>query len=691
LVRNMADRKRHVRAALGGWVCVAFSLALWGAAGRARAQEVTPPTITLTPTSLVCSGGAVKGAACITLPAKSIISQVDVFLLFDDTGIFEANVPEVTQIFSGLVAQLERALPDVEFGFGVGRFEDYGGPGTGFSTEFESGRPFILNQPIVTAADAGGPTARNDLIGAALQRTAPGFGGDGPESAIEALHQIADGAGFDGDGDGLTTGVGGGQPAGALVTQTDLDESGKPDPSRGPDTSGDVPAFSTLIPEVVRSGKLGGAGFRPTALKLVIVATDTCSVAAFDPVLGIPEMVSGAGGVVPSSDFACEPRFGYVSDAKELAKNTVDGTVVAPSGAATVPDTVAALNEAGIRVLGMVDSGESASGRPFLSALALLTGAVDAGGKPLVFDITDVGTSLRDAIVNAIITTATQPVDVELLSEGPVPPGLSVAVVPDVVPGVEPGAQACFDVTFSGSGSPNGQFVLGFHDRGSGAELAGIPTAVECVTATTTTSTSTTTSTTAPPSPCLGKDCSDGNPCTEDRCDPADGSCSHPPVVAGTACDDGDSCTDGDSCQAGLCVGGASQCHVGVLDDNLPARKPMKAMVEADPGSQCEAALFELVPVATSAAAPSGFQVGRQFSKRVRKRVKKRGRNAGRVVIKLRLNKAATKTLKTSSTGQLPVLARFTITGGGIRRIVDQPLTFVRGKRSRAGIRLEVR
>ncbi|MBK8997394.1 MAG: hypothetical protein IPM35_16825 [Myxococcales bacterium] len=49
---------------------------------------------------------------------------------------------------------------------------------------------------------------------------------------------------------------------------------------------------------------------------------------------------------------------------------------------------------------------------------------------------------------------------------------------------------------------------------------------------------------------------SDGNPCTQDVCDPQTGAVSHPPAPAGTACNL-DACTFGALCDAsGLCVGG---------------------------------------------------------------------------------------------------------------------------------------
>jgi len=86
---------------------------------------------------------------------------------------------------------LQAALPGVDFGFGVGRFEEY----ANFGGESAAGRPFILNQPIVASGTAGFSLS----IQSALDRMAPGFGGDGPETDIEALYQLVTGIGFDAD------------------------------------------------------------------------------------------------------------------------------------------------------------------------------------------------------------------------------------------------------------------------------------------------------------------------------------------------------------------------------------------------------------------------------------------------------------------------------------------------------------
>jgi hypothetical protein len=546
----------------------------------------------------VCGGASEADRVCLQLPPASIVDKVDVFFLFDDTGSFQNFVPSVSDIFASLVADLEQQVPGVEFGFGVGRFEDYGGPGTGFSGEDVQGRPFILNQPIVTAADAGSAANRDSLMKDALSRTAPGFGGDDPEADLEALSQVATGLGFDGDGDGSTIGVQGLQPAGSLGAQTDQDGSG------------DVPAFSTLDPSIVHSGSLGGAGFRPGALHIVFHATDICSVTAFDPAVGIPVDVSGTGGTAPASSFDCgtnvdNERFGFVANAKTLESNTIDGAV-APSGAATLPATIAALNAAGIRVIGLVPvagagvpggaltasaatlpAGPSSDPVVFLSALAQLTGAVDGTGAPLVFPFSTQTAgalpNLEQAIVNAISETTTLPVDVVLVTGGSVPASLSVASNPSVVHQLPPGGQACFDVTFTGASLPNGEFELNFEDAASGADLGAIPVTVGCVAPTTTT-------TTLPASACgdgavgPGEECDAGaanggvgsccdancrlrpagavcrgapTACDQDAiCDGTSAGC--PPTVPkqdGDLCDDGNPETGTDSCQGHVCRG----------------------------------------------------------------------------------------------------------------------------------------
>ncbi len=50
------------------------------------------------------------------------------------------------------------------------------------------------------------------------------------------------------------------------------------------------------------------------------------------------------------------------------------------------------------------------------------------------------------------------------------------------------------------------------------------------------------------------KDCDDGSACTTDACDPDSGECAHEFVVG--PCDDGDNCSKGDACSGGVCLPG---------------------------------------------------------------------------------------------------------------------------------------
>lgn len=58
-------------------------------------------------------------------------------------------------------------------------------------------------------------------------------------------------------------------------------------------------------------------------------------------------------------------------------------------------------------------------------------------------------------------------------------------------------------------------------------------------------------------------DCDDGNPCTSDACEPGLG-CVHGPVE-GVACDDQNPCTTGDTCTLGGCIGAQRDCSDGNL------------------------------------------------------------------------------------------------------------------------------
>ena len=193
----------------------------------------------------LAAGEKYRTTVSLTLPnTGALTNAVDVFLLFDDTGSFVNNSPIIRGAFPTIISDLQSSLPGIDLGFGVGRFEEY----ANFAYEYSTGRPFVLNQPIVAASTAGYMTA----IDAALNRTTPGYGGDGPETDIEALYQLVTGLGFDGNNNGSVMDSG---AAGLASTQL------------SPGNSGDVPSFAA-------PGTVGGAGFRAGALPVILLATD---------------------------------------------------------------------------------------------------------------------------------------------------------------------------------------------------------------------------------------------------------------------------------------------------------------------------------------------------------------------------------------------------------------------------------
>ena len=136
-----------------------------------------------------------------------------------------------------------------------------------------------------------GVTAIADAIGVTL----PGAGDASAfASYLEALVQIAQGAGFDGNDNGSRTQSG---PAGVAGTATAPGYL-------NPGDSGDVPPFSTKPATVPSAGTLGGVGFRAGAQKIVLLATNTYPVSPNDRGQAFPEVVTGVGGIeVPSSFF----------------------------------------------------------------------------------------------------------------------------------------------------------------------------------------------------------------------------------------------------------------------------------------------------------------------------------------------------------------------------------------------------
>ena len=113
-------------------------------------------------------------------------------------------------------------------------------------------------------------------------------------------------------------------------------------------------------------------------------------------------------------------------------------------------------------------------------------------------------------------------------------------------------------------------------------------------------------------------DCDDGNPCTADFCDAANG-CGHATVADGIACNDGDACTTGELCLAGRCAGtpvvcAAAQCHAaGICDPATGACTPSAPSADGAPcddgaicttGDQCTGGACTGTPLVCPDAGP---------------------------------------------------------------------------------------
>ena len=413
------------------------------------------PTVgNVSPTSISTSlaqGASHRQSVSLTLPGSGALTNlVDVFLLFDDTGSFTGNSPIVRGAFPTIIDSLNVALPGVDLGFGVGRFEEY----ANFAAEYSTGRPFILNQPIVTTSTTGYLAA----IQAALNRTTPGYGGDGPETDIEALYQLVTGLGFDGNNNGSVLDSG---AAGLVSTQLT------------PGLSGDVPSFASFVADTANgmlpaSGTVGGGGFRAGALPIVLLATDIGF--AYQP--RGETSITGLGGVsLPISSLTQSSR----------------STTPFNSGAG-LQETITALNSLGALVIGLGTNPQfNLDPRQGLEAISKLTGAVNrstttidngttdpiAPGDPLYFQISSgFAGSVTAGVVNAIQNAATQvAVDLTLRASDP---RVQIINHTGTVTSVGAGQTATFDVEFVGDGIPQ-RFDLQFVRAGSGVVMGSIP------------------------------------------------------------------------------------------------------------------------------------------------------------------------------------------------------------------------
>jgi hypothetical protein len=182
------------------------------------------------------------GWVAIDVPFQLTLNRADIFFLLDATGSMSGTIQALANGFDHLVTSLSPALPDSTYGVAIYRDYAYGQMGTPGVD-----KPFELIQQLRPEVD---------LVQQSLANMETSGGGDGLASTMEALYQTLTGIGYDQACDG------------GYQQLTDVPplESSAGDP------------FGGTAPPVLderRPGKLGGAGFRRGALKLVVYAADT--------------------------------------------------------------------------------------------------------------------------------------------------------------------------------------------------------------------------------------------------------------------------------------------------------------------------------------------------------------------------------------------------------------------------------
>jgi hypothetical protein len=452
----------NIRASAEGFGTVRFTVNVLGDSDRLDA--VIPESIELA----LAANETADVRVSLDLPPDAVPNTVDIALAIDARPSFAAATLRLAQAFPEIVQRLTTAFPSIDFAFSVSKFQDYGGPGHVFrlvsppGPEAELGRPFVLMQPSIRADSPENIQAIVD----ALLTTLPG----GNElttfsTYLEALNQIAHGAGIDANASGSAlesglAGVRGGNGELGYVA---------------PGTSGDVPPFSSKPESIPSLGNLGGVGFRAGAQKIVLLATNTASVAPIDRTKPFPDQITGVGGFSVSSAYFQEvltyplpgtfrnPRFGAVSDSPSAPEPI---NAVAPPGSLTIPEVFDTLGAQGIQVVSFFQVSEAAPSGGFidpratLQAVARLTGALDHNRVPLVFELIGANTAaVADQIVEAIRPVVTLAREVTLRVVGN-DEGFGFSFTPESRP-IAPGQTATFDTTISGTGTM-GDFEIQF-------------------------------------------------------------------------------------------------------------------------------------------------------------------------------------------------------------------------------------
>ncbi|MFM2246330.1 MAG: hypothetical protein RL071_2404 [Pseudomonadota bacterium] len=199
--------------------------------------------------------GSVVDGIYVEVPERTNIEELftftlqvqlgDIAFLIDTTGSMGGTANAMASEFSTIVSTLSGTIPDAQYG--VGTYDDYAYGSFGYSSSGD--KPFIMRQQITDNV-----TQVNNVLNTQVVLH---FGGDGPESSMEALLQGAGGLGYDQNCDRYYDGTTDVQPF--LASSAD--------PFGG--TGGQ--SYSSAW---TGGGAAGGFGFRDYALPVLVYATD---------------------------------------------------------------------------------------------------------------------------------------------------------------------------------------------------------------------------------------------------------------------------------------------------------------------------------------------------------------------------------------------------------------------------------
>ena len=135
------------------------------------------------------------GSQTKPLDFSTAIPSLDVFLLMDTTGSMEGEITNMESALTGtVVPQIQAALANTQFG--VGAFDDFpvDGDADGEGADGTLDQPFKLRQAVTPTTSL----VQTAVDGLSIDGEPIGNGGDLPEAGIEALYQVATGAGLTG-------------------------------------------------------------------------------------------------------------------------------------------------------------------------------------------------------------------------------------------------------------------------------------------------------------------------------------------------------------------------------------------------------------------------------------------------------------------------------------------------------------